>query len=351
MRAPSGDRLVVAGFRTSQGDVPAARLLSSLQQTDNNKPTLSRAPIVLANGAWVPKLTAELDVYTPIYPVKGLTLLFNRSDKANNASSSLPGTSKIKDLPRPNQPGASAELRLLFRQLQREANGPHSNKNASPIIYQDRVMAANCTATSLSISAFSELDGWSLYPNNRMKNGLVERTKLLYPQLFEEERGRCAVISGLRPVSFDGKPIVGHLHPKYENVFVNSGFGNAGLSMAAGAAVVVADMITDAVLASSGLAVPCMGGGETTAVGNVAGQQQSTNSVDRGPQTIEQRQGTLNNNKTDDAAQRNQQISNHEDNYSSFNPAHVAQLLSPYNRAQYSRRFTRLCQRRWKESG
>lgn len=168
-------------------------------------------------------------------------------------------------------------------------------------------MWVNHSNGALRVSAYSILDAWNLYSDSRMKNGLIERVKLFYPQLFEEDKVRCAVISGLRPVATDELPIIGHLCHRYENVYINGGGGYDGFLLAAGSAVLISEIVQQTVL-------NCMTPSTTMSSDTV-----SSDAIVALPGLSEQIAATM-----------------------------VA-LFSPLNRVCYSPRFCRLCKRRWKE--
>lgn len=216
---------------------------------------ISYSPIIFANGAWIPKLSAQLGLYVPIYPAKGITLVFEPSKGLNSFRSELDvfNQRSIRDGLDPQITNTQNQFDFAhFRSLFAFSEANHSQ---NPVL-RDRVFWVDHSRSSLRISAFFEFDGWKLAPNNTMKNGLVERTKLLYPQLFEEEKGRCAAISGLRPMTSDKYPIIGHLHHKYENVYINSGGGDFGLGIAAGSGVMISEMITKKILRSITSSLP-----------------------------------------------------------------------------------------------
>jgi D-amino-acid dehydrogenase len=49
--------------------------------------------------------------------------------------------------------------------------------------------------------------------------------------------------TGLRPMTPDGTPIIGKVSEKFNNVWLNTGHGTLGWTMAAGSAQVLADLM------------------------------------------------------------------------------------------------------------
>ena len=63
--------------------------------------------------------------------------------------------------------------------------------------------------------------------------------------LFPEagDASKASFWCGLRPMTPDGTPVLGKA-PKYDNLYLNTGHGTLGWTMAAGSARVIADMIS-----------------------------------------------------------------------------------------------------------
>lgn len=72
---------------------------------------------------------------------------------------------------------------------------------------------------------------------NNMKTLLTE----LYPEAEHKMQGDLQPWSGFRPVSADGIPVVGATHIK--NLYINTGHGHLGWTMAAGSGKLLADII------------------------------------------------------------------------------------------------------------
>lgn len=318
-------------LRTSSGDVPISPILKSGSQE------VSHSPIVLANGAWIPKLSADLGIYVPIYPVKGLTLIFEGLERLSSCakSATIKKTSFESTLINKSPPPPS--LASLLGSL----NNP---------VYHDRVLFTNQSTQSLRVSAFFEYDGWSLQANPRMRNGLLERARLIYPEIFHDG-GRCAVVSGLRPESSDGGVIIGQL-PRLRNVFINGGGGGNGFSTAAGSATLVAEIVKAHVLTTSSRC-------DKRSRRLNSDSHESTDMINRSS-THGISNGTSSNNLNEKSSgNKNESIhsSTAEIESSSVDPRpSILSLLStkfdldalgPRNRVRYSPLFCRLCLWRW----
>ena len=74
-----------------------------------------------------------------------------------------------------------------------------------------------------------------------MLDSLREFANQLVPALKDAKQ--CDSWSGLRPMTFDGFPMIGRL-PMSQNVYVAAGHFRSGLHLSPGTAIAVADLIT-----------------------------------------------------------------------------------------------------------
>jgi D-amino-acid dehydrogenase len=103
--------------------------------------------------------------------------------------------------------------------------------------------AATPLGDVLRVAGTAEFAGFddSIRPE-RIEN-LRRLVEALYPQAAAAARGEeVGAWAGLRPMSADGVPILGGT--RIENLFVNTGHGHLGWTMAAGSGRVVADLVT-----------------------------------------------------------------------------------------------------------
>lgn len=154
---------------------------------------------VIAAGSFSPQLLSGLGIRLPVAPVKGYSI-------------TVPIPTGVTG---PTIPILDDELHAVAAPL----NG------------------------KLRIAGTAEFAGHDLsVPESRIKNlmGLLNRT---FPAIARAvPRDRITPWSGLRPMSADGVPIIGHT--PIENLFLNTGHGHLGWTMAAGSGRALADLMT-----------------------------------------------------------------------------------------------------------
>ena len=86
----------------------------------------------------------------------------------------------------------------------------------------------------------AELDGYSTALNPRRRATLEHVVSDLYPAGGDAKTG--IFWSGLRPMTPDGPPVIGRA--KFKNLWINSGHGTLGWTMACGSSRVLADLVS-----------------------------------------------------------------------------------------------------------
>lgn len=86
----------------------------------------------------------------------------------------------------------------------------------------------------------AEVVGYDLSLNTRRKATLAMVANQLYPQAAEYKE--ASFWCGLRPSTPDSTPLVGAT--AYENLWLNTGHGTLGWTMACGSGRILADLIT-----------------------------------------------------------------------------------------------------------
>jgi D-amino-acid dehydrogenase len=156
--------------------------------------THSADAVVMATGAWTPKLKSQLGVRLPIVPGKGYSMT----------------------MPRP-------------------ARCP-----AYPMIFEEHRVAITPMASGYRIGSTMEFAGYDATLNRDRLELLREGARL-----YLHEPLASPVVEewwGWRPMVYDGRPIIGFV-PKFENVLVAAGHGMLGLSMSTGTGKLVAEML------------------------------------------------------------------------------------------------------------
>ena len=153
---------------------------------------------VVATGSFSPMLLAPLGIHLPVYPAKGYSLTIPLS-----ADSVAPQTSLTDDA-----------HKLVFSRL----------------------------GDNLRVAGTAEFDGFDLRPNPVREAALMRRVDALFPEL--RPAGPPAPWCGLRPVTPGSVPFVGAT--RYDNLWVNTGHGTLGWTMACGSAAALSDLIDGA---------------------------------------------------------------------------------------------------------
>jgi D-amino-acid dehydrogenase len=155
--------------------------------------------VVLATGSISPLLAKSIGLALPICPVKGYSITMPRTEGALA----------------PHVPVTDPVLHI-----------------AVVPVGEDRIRLAGT-------AEFAGYDGKIDPP--RISN-LVQLLKRIYPHYAQELRSSdIAPWAGLRPMSADGMPLLGRT--RIRNLFLNTGHGQLGWTMAAGSGRLVADVI------------------------------------------------------------------------------------------------------------
>ncbi|MDQ2695023.1 MAG: D-amino acid dehydrogenase [Pseudomonadota bacterium] len=152
---------------------------------------------VVALGSHSPLLLRQIGITVPVYPVKGYSITAPVSDPdAAPASTVMDETYKI------------AITRL-----------------------DGRIRAAGT----------AELAGYNLKLREARRRAILHSASDLYPQ--GGDYSQVQFWAGLRPMTPDGPPILGPT--RYKNLYLNTGHGTLGWTMACGSGRVLADILSD----------------------------------------------------------------------------------------------------------
>ncbi|WP_288505196.1 D-amino acid dehydrogenase [uncultured Pseudomonas sp.] len=150
---------------------------------------------VLALGSYSPQLLAPLGIRAPVYPLKGYSLTVPIVD------ADMAPTSTILD----------------------------ETYKVAITRFDDRIR----------VGGMAEICGFDLNLDPRRRATLEMITGDLYPR--GGDLARASFWTGLRPATPDGTPIVGAT--RYRNLFLNTGHGTLGWTMACGSGRLLADLI------------------------------------------------------------------------------------------------------------
>lgn len=150
---------------------------------------------VVALGSYSPALLRPLGISVPVYPAKGYSATLQLADGAN-----APVVSLTDD-----------ERKLVFSRL----------------------------GNRLRIAGTAEFNGYNMELNEVRCQALLQRTRQLFPRL--EIEGTPEFWCGLRPATPSNQPLIGVT--RYGNLWLNTGHGTLGWTMACGSAAALADLI------------------------------------------------------------------------------------------------------------
>lgn len=176
----------IEGLESDGGRIAGVRIDGRLESADH---------YVLALGSHSPQLLAPLGIRAPIYPLKGYSLTIPIVDPA------LAPTSTILD--------------------------------------ETYKVAITRFDQRIRVGGMAELAGFDLSLNPRRRETLELVVGDLYPR--GGDLARAEFWTGLRPATPDGTPIVGAT--RYRNLFLNTGHGTLGWTMACGSGRLLADLL------------------------------------------------------------------------------------------------------------
>jgi D-amino-acid dehydrogenase len=163
---------------------------------DHPDQTLTAHAYVVALGSYSPLLKGPIGVYLPVYPAKGYSITVDVTDPAK-----APTTSLTDD-----------EAKLVISRL------------------GDR----------LRVAGTAELAGYSTKVNPVRCEAIERRAKEFFPGAGDFDR--ATRWAGLRPATPSNVPIVGRT--KYANLYLNTGHGTLGWTLACGSGAALADIIS-----------------------------------------------------------------------------------------------------------
>jgi D-amino-acid dehydrogenase len=151
---------------------------------------------VVALGSWSPRLLRSLGISIPVYPVKGYSITV-----------------------------------------------PIDNPDAAPVstvMDESYKVAITRLGDRIRVGGTAEVSGYSNKPHPARQATLDHSLTDLFPR-----GGRLADAtfwSGLRPMTPDGPPVIGAT--RYANLYLNTGHGTLGWTMACGSGRVLADLVS-----------------------------------------------------------------------------------------------------------
>jgi len=167
-----------------------------VQHSEGGPERLTADAYVVALGSYSPLLLRPIGVGLPVYPAKGYSATLTL------AEASLAPTVSLTD----------DERKLVFSRL----------------------------GNRLRIAGTAEFNGYNLELNPVRCQALIDRTHQLFPRM--EIVGEPTLWCGLRPATPSNVPYIGQT--RYRNLWLNTGHGTLGWTMACGSAASLAEMIS-----------------------------------------------------------------------------------------------------------
>ena len=177
----------IAGLETSGNRITGVRIDGQLETADH---------YVVALGSYSPSLVAPLGMHLPVYPLKGYSLTLPITDPA------MAPTSTILD----------------------------ESYKVAVTRFDDRIR----------VGGMAEVGGFDLSLSPRRRATLEKVVRDLYPH--GGDLSRAEFWTGLRPATPDGTPVIGAT--PYRNLFLNTGHGTLGWTMACGSGRYLADLMS-----------------------------------------------------------------------------------------------------------
>jgi len=177
----------IASIQTDGDRITGVRINGKLETADH---------YVLALGSYSPQLLAPLGMQLPVYPLKGYSL-------------TLPITNAAMA---PNSTILDESYKIAITR------------------FEDRIR----------VGGMAEVAGFDLSLESRRRATLEKVVKDLYPD--GGDLSKASFWTGLRPATPDGTPVIGAT--PYRNLFLNTGHGTLGWTMAAGSGRYLADLMS-----------------------------------------------------------------------------------------------------------
>lgn len=167
--------------------------------TDKGVETLKGDQYVLALGSYTRDLLQGLGVQIPVYPVKGYSLTVPVINRA------IAPISTVMD----------------------------ETYKVAITRFDDRIR----------VGGMAELAGFDLSLNPRRRETLEMVLGGLFPNAGDISQSKFW--TGLRPMTPDGTPIIGKASERFDNIWLNTGHGTLGWTMACGSSQVLADLLAN----------------------------------------------------------------------------------------------------------
>ncbi len=179
------EKCKIIDFEIKQGKIRHANTITGRYKAD---------AFILATGAWTPEIKKQLKLNIPVQPGKGYSITMERPDQ-------------------------SCEI---------------------PCIFYEKNIVATPWKTGYRLGGTMEFSGFSDALNKKRLSGLISGAK----EYLNTPVGQSTLEewTGLRPMTYDDLPIIDK-SPRQDNLFIATGHGMLGLTLATGTGKAICDMI------------------------------------------------------------------------------------------------------------
>jgi D-amino-acid dehydrogenase len=169
-----------------------------VQAVVTDKGRIAGDTVVVAMGSFTAPLLAKNGVRVPIYPVKGISITFQRGDWATA----------------PN----------------------------IPVIDDSKLFGLVPIGDRMRISGSAEITGYDATPSVTRAEAIIANASFTFPEMKRHfDIAKAKVWAGLRPVSPSGTPIIGQT--RIRGLWINAGHGHLGWTLSCGSGRLAADLI------------------------------------------------------------------------------------------------------------
>ena len=169
----------------------------SIDHVETDKGTIKADAFIVALGSYSPLLVAPLGIRLPVYPVKGYSITV---------------------------PITAAERAPV-----------------STLLDESFKVAITRLGDRIRVGGMAELSGFSTNLPDKRRDTLEYSVGSLFPAAGD--LGKARFWSGLRPMTPDSTPVIGST--RIPNLYLNTGHGTLGWTMACGSGHVIADIISN----------------------------------------------------------------------------------------------------------
>jgi D-amino-acid dehydrogenase len=169
-----------------------------VQAVITDKGRIAADAVVVAMGSFTAPLLAGNGIRVPIYPVKGVSITFQRAG--------------------------------------------WNTAPAMPVIDDSKLFGLVPIGERMRISGSAEITGYDTTPAMVRAEAIIANASFTFPEMTRHfDFSKSKVWAGLRPVSPSGTPIIGQT--RIRGLWVNAGHGHLGWTLACGSGRVIADLM------------------------------------------------------------------------------------------------------------